>query len=655
MDPDPLTETPQLEAGHQLGHYVIIERIAEGGMGTVYKALEPDLERHVAIKILHGNFASDPSHQAQFREEAKAVAALRHTNIVPLYYVGHDLGFSYFAMAYIEGQTLDDYMEQLEAPLTPDQARWFLNQAIAALDYAARANVIHLDIKPSNFMVDKDSILMLTDFGLARRKKDGDEGGDSPELMGTPYYASPEHVLQQEPDLRTDIYCLGATLYHLMAGVPVFEGESLEEICLSHVSDEFPVDRARAAGIPFGWTCLLHRMMEKAPAYRFQTYEELGDALANVDHYRYGRNVISLPPVHRRRATPSYGSPPETLFGILPPDASEFDEGILDPKAPMSGDEVMDAFDERFKLLNLNVLADSIRELSQPAQGELIDLVVAMDHSEVFGMTVDEITGFMAGYSKENLMDNSGKVELLGLDRGQNLGVLCLLLQRNWYAQRPLDWRGLWQHQIACGLLLEMMIEALEIPTSGLEFAAGCFHDIGKLVYAELFPSHYPAVILHSLRNDMPLEQAEVAMLGIDHAQMGEMWLNAHRINPALCAIVDTHHQPDEAASPRKTTGFLSTTVKFLKGDNPVDVALLSHAVASANHLVKEQGHGFSGNTWMEQLSWPEHPSTQYLWEARQNQELEFSEFTDFFVNYCPQFPPLTVAGFGLAPESPAF
>jgi len=652
MDPQPTTETPILSAGSQLGHYVIIERIAEGGMGTVYKALEPDLERHVAIKILHGDFASDPSHQAQFREEAKAVAALRHTNIVPLYYVGHDQGLSYFAMAHIDGQTLDEFMEEQAAPMSPDQARWFMTQAIAALDYAARANVIHLDIKPSNFMVDKDGILMLTDFGLARRKKESD-GGESPELMGTPYYASPEHVLQQEPDLRTDIYCLGATLFHLMAGRPVYEGETLEEICLSQVSDEYPVQKGLESNIPFGWNCLIHRMMEKAPAYRFQNYDELGEAVDHVESFRYGRNVISLPPVHRKRATPNYDIPPETLFGILPPDATEFDEDILTPQEPISGDEVMEHFDERFKLLNLNVLVENIQEISQTATGELVDLVVAMDHSEIFGITVDEITSFMAGYSKESLDDNSAKVELLGLDRGQNLGVLCFMLQKNWYAQRPLDWRGLWQHQIACGLLMEMMLDMLEAPSTGLEFAAGCFHDIGKLLYAELYPSRYPGVILHSLRNDIPLEEAEVELLGIDHAQLGEMWLSAHRINPALCAIIDTHHTPEEAAEPNRTTGFLSKSVQFLKGDNPVDVQLLAHAVCSANHLVKEQGHGFSGNTWLEQVSWEEHPSTMYLWERRVNKELSFEDFTDFFTNYCPAFPSLTIAGYGMAPENP--
>lgn len=649
MDPNATPETPVLSAGSQVGHYVIIDKIAEGGMGTVYKAMEPDLERTVAIKILHGDFAADPAHQAQFREEAKAVAALRHTNIVPLYFVGHDHGFSYFAMAHIDGQTLDDYMVELGSPLTLEQGHWFMSQAIAALDYAARANVIHLDIKPSNFMVDKDGILMLTDFGLARRKKE-DNAGESPELLGTPYYASPEHILQQDPDIRTDIYCLGATLFNLMAGRPVFEGPTVEAICMSQISDEFPMQKALDSGIPFGWTCLMNRMMEKSPAMRFQTYDELSEALAMVDSYRYGRNVISLPPLQRKRALPNYGAAPETLFGLLPPEASEFEEDILQPHQPISGEEVMEAFEERSKLLNLNTLAENIPEMCQVASGELVDLVVAMDHNEVFALTVNEITTFMAGYTKENLDDNTARMHLLGLDRGHHLGVLCLMLQKNWYAQRPLDWRGLWQHQIVTGLYVEMLIDMLGIQPTGLEFAAGCFHDIGKLVHAELFPSQYPSVILHSLRNDIPLEEAEIEFLGIDHAQMGEIWLEANKINPALAAIIDTHHHPNEATDPGRTTDFL---YKFLKSNNPVDVRLLAHAVASANHLAKEQGQGFSGNTWLEEVTWAEHPSTQFLWKARQNQDLAFDDLTDFFVNYCQNFPYLSISGFGLAPEMP--
>ncbi len=622
MDPNAMPETPVLASGSQIGHYVIIDKIAEGGMGTVYKAMEPDLERTVAIKILHGDFANDPAHQAQFREEAKAVAALRHTNIVPLYFVGHDHGFSYFAMAHIDGQTLDDYMEELGSPLTPEQSHWFMSQAIAALDYAARANVIHLDIKPSNFMVDKDGILMLTDFGLARRKKEGDNN-ENPELLGTPYYASPEHILQQEPDVRTDIYCLGATLFNLMAGQPVFDGSTVEAICMSQISDEFPMQKALDSGIPFGWACLMNRMMEKGPALRFQNYDELSEALAMVDTYRYGRNVISLPPLQRKRALPNYGATPETLFGILPPDASDFEEDILQPHEPISGEEVMDAFEERAELLSLNVLAENMQEMCKLASGELVDLVVAMDHNEAFAITVNEITTFMAGYTKEPLDDNTARMHLLGLDRGHNLGVLCLMLQKNWHAQRALDWRGLWQHQIVTGLYVEMLIDMLGIEPTGLEFAAGCFHDVGKLVYAELFPSHYPSVILHSLRNDIPLEDAEIELLGIDHAQMGEIWLEANKVNPALAAIVDTHHHPSEAADPGRTTDFL---LKFLKSSTPVDVRLLAHAVASANHLVKEQGHGFSGNTWLEEVSWAEHPSTQYLWQARKNQDLAMED-----------------------------
>jgi serine/threonine protein kinase len=637
----------QIAPNTALGHYIIIDKIAEGGMGTVYKALEPELERHVAIKILHDTYAVDPQHQAQFLEEARSCAALRHANIVPLYFVGREGDLCYFAMAYIEGMTLDDWIMG-KPPFDSAAALWFMAQAVAALQFATRFGIIHLDIKPANFMVDHDNNILLTDFGLARRKKEGEESGG--ELMGTPYYASPEHILQQEPDVRTDIYSLGATLYHLMTGEVVYEAETLEKICAMQVKDPFPMDRALQLGVPLGWACLMNRMMEKAPSFRFQSYDELLAAMADIENYRYGHKVISLPPVQCKRAIPRFGESPETLFGILPVELGPAQPGQYEITQTYEAAEVMDMLNKRRDVLNINKIADDIVELWKPATPQLNDLVKSMNQSEVYMNTVHELSSFLAQVYQARVGDDTARIELLGLPRAHNLALTMLMLQKPWQAADPLDWRGLWQHQICCGLVAEFMFDLLGYENGGYAYLCGLFHDVGKLIFAEIFGPQYAAVILHSLTNDIPLPEAEQEAFGLDHAQLGQVWMGTHNLNRTLACVTGCHDIPDEAAETLKAAakreGFLRKTAQLLSVVN-LNTDALAHVVCSANHLVKELGLGFSGNTTIEACKWEEHPSTQLLWDSRQDQEIEWEQFTGFFTQDCAQLPFFTIASYG--------
>src|SRR5271167_2953405 len=265
-------------AGSRVGPYLVLEKLGEGGMSEVFKAIEPTLERYVAIKIMHRANMNSPEVMANFLEEARAVASLRHTNIVPLYSAGEEQGVPYLAMGYIEGQTLEDYILTGRI-FNAEEAIWFMKQAVAALEYAARLNIIHLDVKPANFMVDADNVVMLTDFGLARKQTEVASGARSDELQGTPAYASPEHVLQEKPDLRTDMYCLGASLFHLMTGEFPFPGETTEEVCRAQVFSPFPIETLQRHEIPPGWCSLIRKMMEKKREDRFQNYQEITSAL----------------------------------------------------------------------------------------------------------------------------------------------------------------------------------------------------------------------------------------------------------------------------------------------------------------------------------------------------------------------------------------
>jgi serine/threonine protein kinase len=639
-------EPLDLSPGAKLSHYVIINLVAAGGMGKVYKALEPGLERYVAIKVLRYNFANNPEHIRQFQQEACAVAALRHTNIVPIYYIGEERHVTYFAMAYIEGQTLEEWVEAGQR-MDPKDAQWFMSQAIAALDYASRADIIHLDLKPSNFMVDQDNIVMLTDFGLSKRLSTMSQGTTG-EIYGTPDYIAPEQIFGHATDRRTDIYSLGATLYHLMAGMPPYEDISPEEVCRGHAFGPFPREKALNAGISAGWVALLQKMMEKRPEDRFQDYSEIDAALAHVDSYHYDPITLGAPSTPKRRGLPRTTQAPETLYGLVHDVSHIVKLGRTHP-----AEDVLAALDKKTKAktLELSGLAPSIDELTRPVPGDVKDLLEAMTQLPLFRQAVLGLSSFLAENLEEPVENEAEALKLLGLERSRNLALTTIMLRQSWHPSRKIDWKLLWQHQISCGLLTELLFELLEIPPSGLEYAAGLFHDCGKMVFTELYPEDYLECVAESIENDKPLNECEMEKFGIGHAELGEHWLKKIHISHRLTQAVSWHEWPEyygDSSTLRRTmksafsltkTALTHMTHVIGGPEEPPPDSLLAHAVFSANHLAKLHGLGFSANTSLETVPWEELPSTQLLWHLKRNKELTHEEFVDFFCRTCAAFP----------------
>src|SRR5277367_6308214 len=309
-------ELKDLVSGTHLGHYVITDKIAQGGMGTVFKALEPALERYVAIKVLRPEYAANPNYVQYFQDEARAVAALSHPNIIPIFYIGQEGNVVFFSMSYIEGETFENWIES-KRWFNEEQAKWFMSHAVAALHSAHKANIVHLDIKPANFLVDRANNIMLTDFGLAQKiVKDAEEATER-EAFGTPAYVSPEQIQRGPTDQRTDIYSLGATLFHLMTGHQPFNGATVEDIIWGHMEKPFPIEIAREANLPTGWIHLIKKMMERSPDDRFADYRELRAALENVHSFRYETALLETPVQARAVSTPRTGHDPLTLNGLL--------------------------------------------------------------------------------------------------------------------------------------------------------------------------------------------------------------------------------------------------------------------------------------------------------------------------------------------------
>jgi serine/threonine-protein kinase len=270
--------TPK-ESPLQIGPYRVLKRIGAGGMGAVYKAVHVDLDRQVALKVLPPDLASNPDMIARFRLEAQHAAKMRHENIVTLYEFGESKGTHYLAMEFVEGQNLYQYIER-KGKLDPEEARKFTMQAVQALALANQHNIVHRDIKPANFLLtnkDGRAIVKLTDFGLARSLTEDDfKVTRTGTTVGTVDYISPEQARNSRAaDIRSDIYSLGCTLYHMLAGRPPFQHGDLAERLMKHIEVQPPDVRQFNPKVSLDLAAIVERMLAKKPADRYQTPREL--------------------------------------------------------------------------------------------------------------------------------------------------------------------------------------------------------------------------------------------------------------------------------------------------------------------------------------------------------------------------------------------
>lgn len=264
----------RVSTGAVIADFLILEELGRGGMGIVYLAHQITLDRPAALKILAEQYAGDPSFVVDFIKEARAAAKLNHPHIVQAFAVGEDEGIFFFAMEHIDGETMKDYMRR-EGVVPVEFALEVIQQIAEALDYAWKEQrLIHRDIKPDNIMLTKKNRAKLADLGLARIAGDNDDA-DSDEVMGTPQYISPEHLTGAEMDVRSDIYSLGATLFHLITGRFAFEGRTATEIARKHLEEQLISPKAINPNVPESVCRIIFKMMAKNVSERYQSAEAL--------------------------------------------------------------------------------------------------------------------------------------------------------------------------------------------------------------------------------------------------------------------------------------------------------------------------------------------------------------------------------------------
>ena len=258
--------------GMLAGKYRLTRRIGAGGMGAVYEALDEGLERKVAVKvILKEKAAEDPDFLTNFKKEAVAASRFQDAHIVSIYDSGEEAGQPYLVMELVEPDSLDRMMKS--GPVMPGTVLNVGSQIAQGLKAAADAGMVHGDVKPENILINDKREAKLADFGIAALM--GAHAAANNEVWGTPYYIAPETLRKQKVDFRADIYSLGGTLYHAIAGVPPFEGADAVEVMKGRLMGPARPLRQLAPGCPEGIEKIIMRMLEADPARRYPNYGAL--------------------------------------------------------------------------------------------------------------------------------------------------------------------------------------------------------------------------------------------------------------------------------------------------------------------------------------------------------------------------------------------
>jgi eukaryotic-like serine/threonine-protein kinase len=276
---------------------VPVQTLGAGGMGTVYKARDGQLERFVALKLLHQDLGSEANHDAQLQQEARIAASVNHPNVVQIFSLGTDHGRFYVVMELIDHGSLDDLMES-QGTVPEHQVLDIGIQIARGLRAAHRKGLIHRDVKPANILFVDEQAAKIGDFGLAAFATQQSLQTESDCVVwGTPPYVAPERLCNQPEDVRSDIYSLGATLFHAVAGKPPIDSSTTSAAELLELKQHPSELRAVAPDVSKPTARVLQRMIAPDPKERFSSYDEL---LAELDAARRALDNACHPDADRR-------------------------------------------------------------------------------------------------------------------------------------------------------------------------------------------------------------------------------------------------------------------------------------------------------------------------------------------------------------------
>jgi serine/threonine-protein kinase len=258
--------------------YELLAPLGSGGYGRVYRVRDLHLEREVALKVLHPQLTADPAVVERFRREAQLAARTSHPNIVSIYDIGGRSGLLWYTMALVSGPNLAQLVER-EGPLPVDVVVRLVREALGALAQAHASNLVHRDLKPENMLLDPDGSLRITDFGLALALRGQGRFGGATSQSGTPMFASPEQLLGERVDQRSDLYSLSAVAYFALLGEPPFAGGTVEQVLSRQTNNQWPDLRARRADVSEDLARVLERALHSEVEQRYPSAVEFLQAL----------------------------------------------------------------------------------------------------------------------------------------------------------------------------------------------------------------------------------------------------------------------------------------------------------------------------------------------------------------------------------------
>ena len=325
----------------------MLERLARGGMSTVYSAVDERLDRPVAVKVMSAALSTDPAFADRFAREARVAARLSHLNAVAVYDQGADAGHVFLVMELVRGRTLRDLLRE-RGVLTPAEAVSILEPVLGALAAAHRAGLVHRDVKPENILLSDDGVVKVADFGLARAIEADASSTRTGLMMGTVAYCPPEQIARGSADARSDVYAAGVVLFELLTGSAPYVGDSAMAVAYQHVNSDVPPPSSRRPGIPRQLDEVVLRATSREPSGRPL---DAGAFLAELHDARIdlGLPVVAVPPSPRsgasaaetqqiRRVTGRPGPNATTAPTYSPGGAEEFQHtAVQDVDAPPPG------------------------------------------------------------------------------------------------------------------------------------------------------------------------------------------------------------------------------------------------------------------------------------------------------------------------------
>lgn len=294
--------------------YILKAQQGSGGMAVIYRAVDRELGRTVAVKILRPSLTTDPTFLARFRNEARAVANLSHPNIVTVHDVGNDGPTHYIVMEYVEGQDLKKII-RTEGVLSVKRSLNLAIQICAGIGFAHRAALVHADVKPQNILVTSDDRVKVTDFGIAQALTDTQPMTRQEVVWGSPHYFAPEQARGEKPTPAADVYAIGIVMFEMLTGRLPYVGASQQELALAHVKERVPMVSEFNASVPENLAKIVYKVMSKEPSARYRMADQLGHVLQSYQERAREHTVTNSSP---EIISPPASSPPQNSVSQPP-------------------------------------------------------------------------------------------------------------------------------------------------------------------------------------------------------------------------------------------------------------------------------------------------------------------------------------------------